>query len=75
MTPTVSHDRREETVETIALWFQSLSIAERMEMLCSFVDLALSINPKLQESKDAKPTSGHIQILSKDDLMASKRAA
>jgi hypothetical protein len=64
MTPTITHDRREETIEAKTLWFQSLSMAERMEMFCSFVDLALSINPKLQELKDAKPASGRIQIIS-----------
>ena len=64
MTPTITHDRREETIEAKTLWFQSLSMAERMEMFCSFVDLALSINPQLQEQKDAKPASGRIQILS-----------
>lgn len=64
MTPTISHDRREETIEAKALWFQSLSMAERMEIFCSFVDLALSINPKLQEQKDAKPASGRFQIIS-----------
>ncbi|MBP7050395.1 MAG: hypothetical protein KBE65_05210 [Phycisphaerae bacterium] len=60
----VTHDRREETPEAKACWFQSLPLAERMEMLCSITDLALTINPALQERKDAQPVAGRIQVLS-----------
>lgn len=60
----VTHDRREETPEAKALWFQSLPLSERMEMLCSFTDLALTVNPALQERKDAQPVAGRIQVLS-----------
>ena len=48
---TVSHNRDEETMEAKARWFQSLTLAERMDMLCAFTDLALSVNPTLQEHK------------------------
>lgn len=65
MKGSVSYDRREETPEAKAKWFQSLSIEERMEVLCYFTDLALSINPKLPDLKDAQQTKGRIQILSK----------
>lgn len=64
MKGSVSYDRREETPEAKAKWFQSLSIEERMEVLCYFTDLALSINPKLPDLKDAQQTKGRIQILS-----------
>jgi hypothetical protein len=61
---TVSHDRREETPEAKARWFRSLPLSQRMEMLCAFTDLALSVNPGLQERKHAQPVAGRIQILS-----------
>ena len=41
--------------------------------------MALSVTPSLQEQKRAQPIAGRIQqesfILSKEDLVASKRAA
>jgi hypothetical protein len=66
MTPTVEHDRQQETIEAKTRWFSSLSMAERMEIFCSFTDLALSVNPGLSagDKKHAKPIAGRIQILS-----------
>lgn len=60
----VSHDRREETPEAKARWFQSLSLEERMELLCAFTDLALAVNPDLPDRKHAEPVAGRIQVLS-----------
>lgn len=60
----VSHDRSEERPEAKARWFQSLSLSERMEMLCDITDLILSKNPSIAERKNAQPSSGRIQILS-----------
>ena len=62
--PLISHDRQLETPEAKAQWFQSLPLSERMELLCSFTDLALSINPSLQEKKNAQSVTGRIQIIS-----------
>ncbi len=59
----VTHDRGEESLEAKARWFQSLSLSERMDMLCAFTDLALSVNPTLQERKHAQPVAGRIQVL------------
>ena len=61
---TISHDRKEETPEGKVRWFRSLSMYDRMEMLCSFTDLALTVNPSLQENKIAKPIAGRIQVIS-----------
>jgi hypothetical protein len=61
---TVSHDRRDESPEAKARWFQSLSMTERMDLLCAFTDLALSVNPALQERKHAQPVAGRIQVIS-----------
>ena len=62
---TVSHDRVEETIEAKARWFQSLSLSERMELLCAFTDLILTINPKIMEQKDAQPIEGRVHVVSK----------
>jgi len=61
----ISHQRTEETPEAKARWFQSLSIAERMQLLCSFTELALSSNPRIAEQKDAQPIKGRIRVVSK----------
>ena len=60
----VTHDRSEETMEAKARWFASLPLAERMDLLCAFTDLALSINPDLQDRKDAQPITGRVQVIS-----------
>ena len=60
----VSHDRREETLEAKTRWFRSLSLADRMQMLCDLTDLALSANPSLAESKRAESTPGRVQVIS-----------
>ena len=65
MNRAVSHDRQEETLEAKARWFQSLSLSERMDLLCSFTDLILATNPKIVEQKDAQPIPGRIRVLSK----------
>lgn len=60
----ISHDRNEETLEAKARWFQSLSPAERLDLLFMFADLILSINPKIVEQKDAQPIEGRVLIVS-----------
>ena len=64
MSPAISHERKDETTEAKTRWFKSLSLSERMEMLCFFVDLALTLNPELSDKKDAQQTKGRIQIIS-----------
>ncbi|MGC9314603.1 MAG: hypothetical protein ACP5G4_03115 [bacterium] len=61
----ISHNREDESPLAKARWFQSLSLAERMDMLCWFTDLMLEVNPKLKGAKDVKPVKGRIQIISK----------
>ena len=61
---TISHDRREETPEAKARWFQSLPLSERMELLCFFTDLILDNNPQIVEQKRAQPIAGRIRVLS-----------
>ncbi|HLC17252.1 MAG TPA: hypothetical protein VJL89_13605 [Thermodesulfovibrionia bacterium] len=61
----ISHDRQEETPEAKTRWFQSLTIEERMDMLCTFTDLILSANQTIAEQKHAQPIAGRIRVLSK----------
>jgi len=64
MNKTVSHSREEESIEAKTRWFRSLSLTERMELLCSFTDLALEANPNLPDLKDAQQTNRRIRIVS-----------
>ena len=47
----ISHDRREETPEAKARWFQSLSLEERMDYLSEITDLILENNPQIIQAK------------------------
>jgi len=68
MIPTIRHDRNDESMEAKTRWFRSFSMAERMEIFCSFTDLALSVNPKMKDRRDAQPTTGRVQVLSKPQV-------
>jgi len=61
----ISHDRREESPEAKARWFKSISLEERMEMLCAFTDLILTVNPRIVETRDAQQTKRGVRVLSK----------
>ena len=64
MNAKISHDRNDESKEAKVKWFQSLSLAERMDLLCEFTDLALAITPGIADKKNVKPIKGRIRILS-----------
>lgn len=61
----ISHDWNDETSEAKARWFQSLTLEERMDLLCEFTDLILAVNPNIVESRNVTSTSGRVRILSK----------
>jgi hypothetical protein len=61
----ISHNREDESLEAKARWFGSLSLSERMEMLCEFTDLVLAVNPSLRKGKHIEPIKGRIQVISK----------
>jgi hypothetical protein len=61
----VSHQRRDESLEAKARWFQSLSLEERIDLLNSFTDMILEANPKIMEQKRAQPVAGRIRVLTK----------
>jgi len=50
----ISHSRRKESPEAKARWFQSLSLQERMDLLCFYTDLILTNNPGIIKKKDAQ---------------------
>jgi hypothetical protein len=59
----ISHTFEDETPEAKARWFQSLSLAERMDMLCFFTDMILENNPGILESRNVKSFTGRFQVL------------
>jgi len=66
MIPSISHSRDDESFEAKARWFQSLTLEQRMDLLCWFTDLILAINPKIGDAKDAQPTKGRVQVISRE---------
>ena len=63
MNATVTHDRTEESIENKTLWFRSLSLSERMDMLCAFTELLLMTNPRIVEQRNAQPIKGRVLVL------------
>jgi len=64
MKSSMRHDRSQESIEAKTRWFRSLSLADRMDVFCSFTDLALSVNTNLKDRNHAQPVAGRIQVLS-----------
>ena len=58
-TKPISHDRRDESIEAKARWFQSLSLPERMELLCEFTDLGI---PGTSMSKPVKSAFDELRL-------------
>lgn len=63
MDPDVFTECDEESPEAKARWFQSLPMQDRMELLCAYTDLILSVNPRIADAKNAEQTSGSVRIL------------
>ena len=47
----ISHNINDESMEAKVRWFRTLTLSEKMDMLCEFKDLALELNPDLAEKK------------------------
>ncbi len=62
--PSVSHDRQDESPAAKARWFQSLTLTERMDLLCMYTEFMVAANPGLLEVRDAEPVEGRIRVLS-----------
>jgi len=65
MQTAISHDFTAETEEAKARWFQSLTLKERMDILCAFTDMILSVNPRIMDQKNAQPIEGRVLVLSR----------
>ena len=63
MKSAVSHDRGDETLDSKASWFQSLTIEQRLATFAAYYDLALSLNPDLVRLKDVPTPSARVRIL------------
>ena len=61
----VSHNKGEEEPEAKARWFQSLTLTERIEMLCSITDLILANNPAVADKRDDESASRRVRVVSK----------
>jgi hypothetical protein len=71
MMQSVSHDRKDESLEAKSRWFQSLTLEERMELLCEFTELALQNNPQIAEIGRAQSSTERIQVLRLPDRAGS----
>jgi hypothetical protein len=60
----ISHNRDKETLEAKVRWFQSLTLEERMDLLCAFTEFILVVNPKIVEKRYSEPTEGSVHVLS-----------
>jgi len=60
----ISHDREEETLEAKVLWFRSLSLTQRMDLLCCFTEMILAANPGIVEQRHAQPVAGRVRVVS-----------
>jgi|GEM_PF-3228173 len=47
----IFHSFAAESIEEKARWFHSLTIAERLEIVCAWTDVILAINPGILETK------------------------
>lgn len=62
----ISHSWQEEEPEAKARWFQSLTLTERMEMLCSITDLILANHPTITDTKDDQWASQRVSVVSRE---------
>ncbi len=60
----ISHSREDESLEAKARWFQSLTMEERMEMLCDLTDMVLENNPGAAEVGRVQSSTDGIRVLS-----------
>jgi len=59
----LSHDREDESLEAKALWFQSLTVEERLELFDEITELALELHPELANGSDAETPSERLRVL------------
>jgi hypothetical protein len=62
----VFHTSADEAIEAKTMWFRSLSLPERIALLCEYTDLALSLNPGLQEKGIAQSPNRRLLSLPRE---------
>jgi len=62
MTNSISHDRADESLEAKARWFQSLTMEQRMDVFQQIMELALAVNSRLMERKNAQRPQGPFRV-------------
>ena len=72
MTRSVSHDRRQESLEAKADWFQSLSLEERMDVFVAFTNLILENNPDIVNEKPLPAASDRVRVIFLDDISGTR---
>jgi hypothetical protein len=72
MTKSVSHDRRQESLEAKAVWFQSLSLEERMDVFVAFTNLILENNPGIVKKKPLPRASDRVRVISLSDIPGTR---
>lgn len=66
MDRSISHDTRDESMESKVRWFKSLSLEERMDVFVSFTNLILENNPEIVKQKYVRPASERVRVISKE---------
>lgn len=59
----VLHGFEHETIEAKAAWFGTLTIEERLRHLDTLYRLAVGLDPKLREGRDARSPSATVRVL------------
>lgn len=59
----IGHGWEEETIEKKTEWFSGLPVRDRMRIFNEVAELALSLNPKIADYKDAEQIKAGIHIL------------
>jgi hypothetical protein len=72
MTGSISHDRRDESLDAKARWFRSLSLEERMDVFVAFTNLILENNPDIAKQKSLPPPSDKVRVISLGDIPSTR---
>ena len=59
----VTHGFEHESLGAKAEWFAGLSVAERLEVLAEYYELAVALNPELRGGRDADPVEGAVLVV------------
>lgn len=61
----ISHKFKDESLEEKARWFQSLTMEQRIQNFCDYIELALALNPKLGDKPLDKSIKGRVQVITR----------